>query len=490
MEKAPRKKSRRALRKQTVLLLTLGCALLAGAGLWLLRAAPSAPSGAPETEETVLLLSRPREEIASVAISPPEGGAYLLTRQKDSFVLSDRPGDALRADLLSEMMISLTELPAESVVLPDVRHNGSVTPWDFGLDPALGSVTVTYTDGEQRELFLGYETPDQEKPQRYCLVSGDDRLFSVLWADSVPLMREGVTLVDFAQPQLDASLLDRIDMTGEITWSLHYTPSGWYMDAPFSYPLAAARTDALLDRISTMAFEACLGSADSVDLSALGLDAPALTIRFTQAASVITGETQSGETVTLPVPQTEYTLALGAETGRSGVYLSWQGKVYRASNFLLGFWKTLNPRDYWLETPVNFLINNLTRVSFTRDGAEHIYEVRLVESITENNQIATDEYGRVLYDCAVRRAGETQDMDAAAFLSWYTALASLSADGTLPADHVLSGESRGKIVLQNDHLTRIIEFYPWDALHDAVAVDGKALFYLRKTWLDSLPEAP
>ena len=115
---------------------------------------------------------------------------------------------------------------------------------------------------------------------------------------------------------------------------------------------------------------------------------------------------------------------------------------------------------------------------------------KLNARITENNQIATDEYGRVLYDCAVRKAGDTQDMDAEAFLSWYTRLASLSGDGRLPDDFALAGESRCTILLENENWTRQIDFYPYDALHDALAVDGAALYYVQKTWLDGVMDAP
>ena len=170
--------------------------------------------------------------------------------------------------------------------------------------------------------------------------------------------------------------------------------------------------------------------------------------------------------------------------------MQWQDQVFTASNFLLGFWKELSPMDYLLQTPVNLLVNDINEVRFTRDGITRDYQVRMVEQITENNQIAVDEYGRVLYDCAVRRAGENQDMDAEAFLDWYTRLASLTGDGKLPDGWTPSGESRAEITLINDHLTRVITLWPCDALHDAIAVDGVALFYIRNTWLDEIGEAP
>ena len=114
----------------------------------------------------------------------------------------------------------------------------------------------------------------------------------------------------------------------------------------------------------------------------------------------------------------------------------------------------------------------------------------MVESITENNQIAVDEYGQTLYDLAVRRAGETEDMNAEAFAAWYQQLATLSGDGNLTEGFTLTGERQASILLKNDHLSRLIEFYPYDALHDALAVDGVALFYVQKDWLNRVMNAP
>lgn len=489
MEKVPRKKMRRPLKGRTVLLILLCCAALAGVGLYLLR---SQPVSLPpiENRETVLLFSRPQEDIVAVAIAPRDGTAYPLIRQGSSFALMGREDEKLRSDILDDLLISLTELPVENTVLENLTEAQGLRPADFGLDPVLARVTVTYADGEKKELRVGNLTPDEETPQRYCMVSGSDALYTILEADSVPLLRDMDSLRDFAQPSLDGSLLDRIEVTGQVEWALHYTPSGWQMDAPFSYPLSTLRTDALLKKIESMGFAACLGKAEKLNLSDYGLDAPALTVTLTQAATVITGETAEGQQVSVPVPETVYTLLIGHETGKSGVYVQWQDQVFTASNFLLGFWKELEPLDYLLQTPVNLLVNDLNEVRFTRNGHTYAYQVRMVEQVTENNQIAVDEYGRVLYDCAVNRAGETQDMDAEAFLSWYTRLASLAGDGRLPDGWVPSGESRAEIILVNDHLTRTVTLWPYDALHDAIAVDGVALYYIRNTWLDEIGEAP
>ena len=355
---------------------------------------------------------------------------------------------------------------------------------DFGLEPPWVTVSVAYRDGEQTRLRFGDLTPD-DSPKRYCMMDGDARVFTVMSEESQVFFYEKDFLRAFDQPELDGALLDRIDVSGQLSFGARYTPSGWQMDAPFSYPLAPARTDQLLRQIGAMAFEALLGEARALNLSDYGLDAPALTVTLTQAPTVLTAETAAG-TVGIPVPERTYTLLLGAETGKSGVYLSWEGQVFKASNFLLGFWKTLNPRDLVLLNPVNLQVNDLDEVRIEAPGVSAAFEVRMVESIAENNQIATDEYGQTLYDMAVCRAGETSDMDAEAFAAWYTNLVSLSGDGTLPEGFTLSGESRAAVTLTNSHLTRTIDFYPYDALHDAMAVDGVALFYIQKERVDQI----
>ena len=489
MEKVPRKKEKKRIGGKTILLILLCCIAAAGAGAYFLnRPAPLPPLGGGE--EKTLLLSRPAEEIVSIAFSPADGVAYPLLRQEETFVLMGYEDTPLKTLSLDELLMSVEELPAETVVLPELNRSDELSMAVFGFSPAQGRVVITYTDGEKKELLLGNLTPDTEKPQRYCMLGNDPALYTILASDAIPFLREMDYWLEFTQPKLDASLLDRIEITGDVIWNAYYTPSGWQMEAPVSYPLSTVRMDALLDKISAIGFESLLGDADKVNLALYGLDAPALTVRLTQAASVITGQTADGQDVTLPVPATVYTLRLGDETGKSGVYALWENKVYKASNFLLGFWKALDPMDYLLQTPVNFLVNNLSALTFSVNGQTQRYEVRMVESITENNQIATDEYGRVLYDCAVRKAGDTQDMDAEAFLSWYTRLASLSGDGRLPDDFVLAGESRCTILLENENWTRKIDFYPYDALHDALAVDGAALYYVQKTWLDGVMDAP
>ena len=49
----------------------------------------------------------------------------------------------------------------------------------------------------------------------------------------------------------------------------------------------------------------------------------------------------------------------------------------------------------------------------------------MVEVVTENNQIATDEFGQTLYDVQVSKDGHP--MEAKAFTDWYIALNKMAA---------------------------------------------------------------
>ena len=489
MEKVARKKAKRALKKRTLFLLLLATAAAAWGGARLLRQAPALPEMEP-WPEAVMLLEKPQDGIVSLSVARRDSQPYLLVKAGDAFALSGREDVDIRPGLVNEMLAVAEYLQAENTVIdPEAEEEARANPADFGLDDPWLQLTVGYADGTETELCVGNLTPN-ETPQRYCTVSGLPGLYTALSSETDAFDYDMDALRDFDQPGLDGTLMNRIDVSGNITLGMYYTPVGWYMDAPLRYPLNAGRVDALLSRVSAMAFETCLGEADEMDLAAFGLDDPALTVRLTQAATVITGETAEGEQVSVPMPETEYTLLLGDETGRSGVYLIWDGRVFKASNFLLGFWKQLDFNSFLLQSPVNFLISSLTRVSVEAPGIKAAYAVEMVESITENNLIATDDYGRVLYDCEITREGEAGPMDAQTFLNWYVTLAALSPDGRLPEGYQPAGESRGTLVIESGQLRRVIGFYPFDALHDALMVDGVAVYYISRDGLNAVLNVP
>ena len=485
MEKAPRKKEKRPVKKGAALLTLLCLAVLAGAAAYFLRPGAEAPAG-PLREEQAVLLDRSVEEISALAIRPEEGAAYRLIRGEAGFFLEGDETLSLRKDIVEEMGLMASVVKAENTVRENARGEALGA---YGLASPACVLTVTYTDGEEKTVLFGDLSP-QETPQRYVMLRGDDRVFTVLEAECTAFFHDRDYLRDFAQPKLNGSLLDRICVRGEKEIDLRYTESGWLMEAPWRYPAASARMNTLLSRISAMAFDACLGKAEEAELSDYGLDTPALTVTLTQAKTVIRGETAEGQQVTVDVPEREYTLLIGNETGKSGLYLLWENQVFRASNFLLGFWKEMDAESLLSQQPVSFQVNDLQSVSLTAGDAAGSFRVAMVESVTENNQIATDEYGRTLYECEITRLPGGEAVDQEAFLTWYASLSSLRPAGRLPEGYALSGGPEAVLTLESGALTREIALYPYDALHDALTVDGTALYYVSREWLNAAERLP
>ncbi|MBE5781885.1 MAG: DUF4340 domain-containing protein [Clostridiales bacterium] len=481
MEKVSKKKAKKGLGKGVLFSLLLLLAALGGAGAYFFSR-PVLPE--PTLLPDIILLDAARDEITALAISSPDGINYPLIRGTDgNFTLLGQEDTPLRSDVVEEMLKALSHLEAEDAILNTDNEIADLS--HFGLSPAKAQITITYADGEQKALYIGSEAPTEE-PQYYCMLSGDSTVYMVLAAFCEPFFQDAAYLRAFEQPELDASLLNRIDLSGDTTLGLHYTSSGWLLDIPFSYPLDTGKTNSLLSSIEFMAFEACLGRKEDLNLADYGLADPALTIALTQAPTLITGENSTGETVTVEVPSKIYTLLIGSETGQSGVYVLWDHQVFRASNFLLGFWKELTLDFLLLRNPVNFLVNDLTHISFSHASGSRSYEVELVESITENNEIATDEYGQVLYDVQALRTESGKKVDTQSFLTWYTSLSALSPAGSLPEGYALQGEPIASLLIKSQSISREISFYPYDALHSAMAVDGESLYYIETAKLDML----
>ncbi len=484
MEKVAKKKARRAPKKWVVLALVCLLAAACGAAVALLRRPAGAPV-LPDKEPAPVLWAF--ERVADITVTPESGEAYTLVARDDSLWLSDEPSMTLRSSAVQKYLNAAEKMEAEFLVLDMAQEDAS--PADFGLAPARAQARVTDADGQSAALLIGGPVPE-ETPMRYCMLAGDSRVYAVLESLCEPFFFRREYLPAFEQPSLKGELMDAIDVTGAYTLSMRYTQSGWLMSAPVRYPVSQVKSDYILSMIEQMAFESYLGEMAAMDLTVYGLASPELTVRLTQAASVISGETQEGESVSLNMPEKEYTLLLGAETGQSGVYVGWQGGVYKASNFLLGFWKTLSLRELPLQKPVNFLTNNLTAVRVRAPGVEGAYTVAMVEGVTDNNEVAVDEYGRTLFDLAAWNAKTGEAVDAQAFADWYLALSALTGAGTLPADYTPEGEAIGEIVLTNETMTRTITFYAYDALHAAMGVDGTYLYYIEKDFFQSIAPAP
>lgn len=465
-----------------MLLLAFGLLLLCAGGYFLLSGQEAFPP--PESAEEIWLTSVDASDIQKLSLFPREGGACTLVKTEDSMWLESQPDLALRQDVVNEMLEAAGYLKAVHAMGP--IDELQAVPADFGLESPALRVMLSDCENRETEILLGHEVPETEERMYYCLSGG--MLYTVLAEPCDILFHDVAYLRDFRQPQLQSDLIDRIEVTGNKEITLQYTQVGFVLEKPFSYPADRQKITSLLTRLDQMAFEAYLGEKDETDLAAWGLEEPQITVYLTQAESVIDGITAQGETVSIPVPAKTYTLEIGNDDGKSGVYVCWEGGVYKASQFLLGMWKDMQPEEFLSANPMDFQVEQLTGISIEKDGAVTEYQLDMVEALTENNEIAVDEYGNTLYDVRVTEGDRATD--AAAFLSWYVKLNRLSLSGKVKEGWKKVGEALAVIVLKTPVLDRQIAFYPYDALHAVMEVDGTAVYYLEKSALSMLETLP
>lgn len=487
MERVKKKEKRKQIKKGWILALALVIlGLVTGLLLHEKKEAAKVPEEVKilQAPQEIFVVNLPEMDVDSLAVYPRDYTDYELMRINGEMKLRTDPDTALRQDVVEDILYAAGCMKADIAIgkmdeVPD-------PPEAFGFDEPLLRYVIRQVNGTETQVLLGDKVPGTDAELYYC--TADGMLYTVLAEPCEPLFVHEEYLRDFRQPALQSDLIDRIDITGDTTLSLQYTKDGFVMKEPVEYPADPSKMDALLKYVERMAFESYLGKQEENDLEALGLKEPCITLTLTQAPSTVTGITAQGETLSYDVPEKTYTLTLGKDTGRSGVYLGWEGGVYKGSNFLFGVWKELKPEEFCSKTPMNFQVDRLQRISVETQKEKAVYELEMVEVITENNQIATDEYGQVLYDVQIQKNGETADAET--FLNWYVQLNQASLSGTVPAGAQPEGEILATLLFETDAVERKVVFRSFDALHAAMEVDGTTVFYLEKEAISLLNQLP
>lgn len=482
-----KKKEKKQVRKGWILLTVLLALVVVAAAL---RQFDKAPVVIPEEiaeeikqPDDVYVVWTEEADIQALSVFPRDYTAFELQRNGDTMGLASNLSLPLRQDVVDSILYAAGTLQASHVL--GRMEELHADPSDFGFDDPSLRYVIIRTDGTQTEVLLGDTVPETEVEQYYCMVDG--RVYTVLAEPCDPLFHNADYLRDFRQPSLQSDLIDRIEVKGDVNLILQYTPDGFVMEKPIAYPVQQAKMDALLNYIDRMAFEAYLGTMEENDLDALGLKDAAVTVTLKQAPSHVEGITTDGEEVSVDVGEITYTLLIGNDTGRSGVYVGWRGGVYKASNFLFGFWKELKSEEFCSRTPMNFPVERLCSVTVETAGERVVYEVEMVEVIGEDNRIATDQFGRTLYDAQVKKNGK--QMDAAAFLNWYVQLNRMAVSGAGEGEKKM-GDTVATLVFRTDQTERTVAFRVWDALHVWMEVDGTAVFYTEKSALSMLNALP
>lgn len=481
MQAPPRKKPVPRRGGRLLLLLCLLAAVcLGGGGLYLILREPAIPPAQPAASTARQLISREAAALAAVTVTLPEGETYTLTPENGQLIYQAETPFAVDETLAAEILTACTQLSALATLAETpAEYGGDLSV--FGLDPPQCSVAVTYTDGSSLTYHIGDRLALETG--YYFRLEGEDALYRVHDDLLNTFKVDAGVLYPVEQLRLQQTLTDRVtlcDGRGEVLHAFEKQGDGSFiMTMPARYPVHDEAMANILRTLGSFTLGAYLGPDTPENRAAQGLDEPQYQLVIHEAAGSAMTTTADGAAQSVPRAPRETTLILwpmeeDAASGRCAV----NGGIYTFLKLSLAFVYDMDlTEDLLLRQPANLSLGELASLTVENAGGRTVYTLTHTPRLTEDGQPETDSDGNPTYDTAVTANGE--NMNAAAFAARLESLNSVSVSGRLPEGFTPAEAVTDTLTFTMlSGLTRTVTLAPYDALHNAVGIDGVYLFYL------------
>ena len=474
-------------KKRILLLFFLLAILLAIAAATLMVNQPTESVSTAPVSTACHLYEYASNEVASITIRRGDETPWTVMLGTDNLLtLTGEDGFPLSEKTTAALLDAASILACEAVLTEDPSEYRDHLA-DFGLDNPKYEATVTYADGVAAHLSIG--NPGAENNAWYYMtIEGDDRLFSASRGMVESLFVSRDSLREVQSPVIHKARIDRLTLTAPdstIEWALHGhitdtdVADKWFITAPYTYPADADAMTTLLANAANLRLGAYVAPATAENLTLYGFDAPRLTIDIHMAAGTIAVTGADGAAQATDFPEGTVTFVIGGEKSDMVDYVRVGDSIYISSHFTIGVFMDFDVAATMSRYPVQTALGNLAELSSHTGDATTTYTLTRTEQVAPNNDLVTDEDGNVLYDVAVTRNSEI--VDYAAFETAYNALTLVKVSGTLPAGTVITSEPHTAYTFTDvDGTVHTVELATFDALHDAVIVDGHTAFYLIK----------
>ena len=490
------KKKRRTLRHGRALMLAAAVMLLLACGAaYVLLSRPSTVdlSGIDSPQEGGTLYEYEAGDVQRIAVTLRSGESWAALHKEDGSLSLEGDGGFLVEPEIAEDLLAAASVVAYSEILTDDPAEYADRLAEFGLDTPRATVEITYADSVECVLRIGDPCEVENNSFYYMTVDGDQRLFGLDRGTAMDLIQQRGALYDVTQPTLHKARMDRITFArgaeGEVwaQWTLRGDIGGdaidrWMLTAPALYPADGESMDKLLDNLSNIRLGAYVGEATEENLQACGFDNPRLILTLHQAAGSIGTTNEDGAVSAVDWPEDEFTLIVGGARNDSVDYVRVEDKIYVTSHYSLQVFMETEPASTVSRYTVPVALGNLTRLSIATDGTTDEYVLTRQEQVAENNELVTDEDGNVVYDTRCTLNGE--EISYSAFEAAYNDLLLVTVSGQLPAGWEAQEAPHTVFTFEGGGERHTVELTRFDALHDAVVIDGYAMFYLIQGGMD------
>ena len=486
MEPVSKKKHSRRLRRPVLLLgLAVALALVVGGTMLLRREQPQEiTSAAPANGE---LMNKSPEEVASLTITLRNGESYtLLQRTAGVLTLADDESFVV-PDSYTESMLSATSVVAYERVLTEDKEAYAQYFTEFGLDEPL-TVEITYTDGSDICLYIGDKGPLEEDNWYYMTVEGDARLFALSTGIEGELDVSRSLLYPVTQPVIHQARLDAITFSGEggeilAQWQLEGeitdsdAAASWRMTTPWHYPADEEAMTNLRKNLANLRLGAYVEDATADNLATYGLDNPRFTLTLHMAAGTTGSVDEEGVYTTTEWPESTFVMQIGGAKSDAVDYALVDGAVYLCSHYSLSVFTDMDVKNTISRYPLMVELDDLASMTVEDENGTTVYTLTRQERVAANNELVTDENGQVVWDVFCYKDGA--EISYSTFSAAWEQLRASRVTGWLPEGFTVTQPVHTTLTFTTlTGKTHTLALAPYDALHDAVIVDGTALFYL------------
>jgi len=404
---------------------------------------------------------------------------------KEAVTILGDDGFTLTWEESMDFLLNAVCIVAEEVLTDDPADYADHLA-DYGLENPLYEARIVYANTPELHLRVGDKGPDGT--WRYMLIDGDDRLFAFSNGSVEGLFVNRDTLRTVTQPTLHKARIDRITLTepdSVLQWTLRGNITDvdaadkWQITAPITYPADASAMQTLLSNIANLRLGAYVCPATPENLTRYGFDSPRLTIDIHMAAGTIGVTNAEGSVEATDWPESTLAFVIGGEKSDMVDYVLCGDTIYMSSHFTMGMFIDYDMKSTMNRYPVLTALGNLASLTIREGDAVTEYVLTRTEQVAENNKLITDADGNPMYDVAVTCNGVS--VDDAAFAAAYNALSLVTVSGRLPEGETASAAPHTAYIFTDvDGTVHTVELATFDALHDAVIVDGHQAFYLIK----------
>lgn len=473
-----------------VLLLLAGCVVyvLASRPAQLMPEEYVSPAGELHTYDAA--------DVARMRITLRSGDSWSAVQAENGVLMVEGEDGFAVETSRAERLLNAVRIVSYEDVFTDDAAAYSDRLGDFGLDPARVVAEITYTDGTVCTLRLGDPCQAQEGRVYYMTVDGDDRLFALDRGTAEDLVTERALLYPVKQPVLHKARFDRIVFAGaggtvQAEWRLQGSIGSnatdrWLVTNPVHYPADGEAMTSLISNLANIRLGAYVGEATAENMTRYGLDEPRFTLTIHQAAGSIGTTNEEGQYTATDWPEESFTLAVGGVRNESVDYVMTDGNIYISSHYSLQTLMDWNAEATVSRYPVQVALGNLSSLTVERDGEAASYVLTRENRGGETAVSGENDGSTVEVTCTLN--GER--IPYAGFEAAYNTLLTATVTGRLPEDWVLQERPHTIFTFEDiTGVTHTVALSPFDALHDAVLVDGYAMFYMIRGGLAFAPPA-